>query len=215
MLAESLEGVALFLLASITWPISRRWLEHWGSTPSERDATWPGDELLARNVPSRTRAVDVTAPATAVWPWLVQLGLGRGGFYSYELLEHLVGIPVTNVEQVMPELQEIARDDEVVLHPEQPPLHVSLVDPGRHLCFRTWRDEAEVEETRPAQLATWSLYLEPTGSERCRLVLRSSWERRRPRSPSERIQAAFEAPVDFVMEQRMLRTIRSLAERPA
>lgn len=69
-----------------TWPLSRRWLKHWGSHLQEREQTWPGDHFVSPNHETYTRAIDIRAPAEVVWRWIVQFGLGRAGFYSYELL---------------------------------------------------------------------------------------------------------------------------------
>ena len=104
-LAESLEGIALFALVLASWPVTGRWLRDWGSTHAERDKTWAGDTLTPNPDAVFTRGVSTDADPDTVWPWLVQFGLGRAGFYSYELLERAAGIPVRNVEQILPEPQ--------------------------------------------------------------------------------------------------------------
>ncbi len=212
MVAEGVEGATLFGLAAVSWPVAKRWFNNWGARAAEQDAVWPGDQILSKNGGSRTRAIDINAPASAVWPWILQLGLDKGGFYSYELLERMVGIPVTNIESLETELQHLQIDEQVVVHPKSPPIYVTLVDDNHYVCFRNWLDSAEVQEQNPDTLTTWSLYLEPKDDERCRLLVRSSYEHRRKRRASERLQAALEAPIDFVMEQRLLRTLKRLAE---
>ena len=72
--------------------------------------------------------IDIDAPAERVWSFVVQFGLGRAGFYSYELLERLVGIPVTNVESVEPAWQSLQLGDEVVLHPKAPGIPVAIIE---------------------------------------------------------------------------------------
>jgi hypothetical protein len=122
---EGIEGVGVTLAVLLTWPVSKRWLRNWGSLPEERERAWPGDEFVLPNHSTYTRAIDVTVPAPEVWPWLVQFGLGRAGFYSYELLERVVGIPVRNVESVVTGLQSLSVGDEVLLHPKAPGIPVA------------------------------------------------------------------------------------------
>jgi hypothetical protein len=214
MLLEGLEGIVLLVLAVPTWPLSRRILKDLGTRSEEREREWPGDRLLTRVDGSATRAVAIRAPVAEVWPWLIQFGLGRGGFHSYELLERLGGIDVRNVERILPHLQSLEVGEEIVLHPSAPPLHVALLEPGEHLCTRTWRDEQELSDRNPEIAASFSLYLVETSADSCRFLVRTCKQERRPRTWRARFVASFlEDPLDLVMEQRMLRTVRRLAER--
>ncbi len=72
----------------------RRWL-CWGVTDGERDLGLPGDELIANPDLIATRAITIRASVDEVWPWIAQLGQGRGGFYSYDFFENLVGCDIT------------------------------------------------------------------------------------------------------------------------
>lgn len=214
MLLEGLEGIVLLALAVLTWPLTRRLVLDLGSTPEERSTAWPGDGLLPSIELRTTRALDVRAPAADVWPWLLQIGLGRGGFHSYELLERIAGIKVRNLERIEPHLQQLELGDEVLLHPTAPGLHVALLEPRGQLCFRTWRDAEDLAERDPTLAGSWSLYLVPSGADSCRLILRSCKHERRPRRTVDRMLARFiEEPLDLVMEQRLLRTVRRLARR--
>lgn len=206
---EGIEGLVVFPLTLVTWPVSRRWLRNWGASSTECSRRWPGDALVAAGH-TCTRATTIAAPAERVWPWLVQFGLDRAGFYSYELLERLVGIPVTNVESIEPGLQALAVGDTIRLHPRAPAIPVARVSIGRYIC---------IGEERPASAGmlpdpnrSWSMYLEPSGADTCRFLVRSCIEPLRAPSWAKRLGLAFEAPVDFVMEQRMLRTVKRLAE---
>jgi hypothetical protein len=87
-----------------------------GATEEERALRLPGDELVPSPQWTYNHAVSIDAPRSAVWPWLVQLGAGRGGFYSYEGLENLVGCRVRNVFEIRADLQELQVGDKVVLH---------------------------------------------------------------------------------------------------
>ena len=213
-LTEGLEGLVLLVLCVSTWPLTRRWLTDLGATRAEREASWPGDALVPTVDRCTTRAIGVRAAARDVWPWLVQLGLHRGGFHSYELVERLGGVPVRNVDRIVPALQDLSVGDSILLHPSAPPLVAALVSPPHHLCFRTWRDERDLAERDPQGVGSWSLYVVDGEGDGCRLVLRAAKHDRRPRRRTARLLGAlFEDPLDLVMEQRLLRTVRCLAQR--
>lgn len=208
---EAIEAVVVLGSVVCTWPVSRRWLSQWGSRPGERALIWPGDRLVAARHTAYTRAINIHAPSDAVWRWVVQFGLGRAGFYSYEFLERIVGIPVINVESIEPSLQTLAVGDEIRLHPKAPPIPVADLLPGLRICFGEQRVPRSTDATsHPAR--SWSMYIVPTAATACRLLVRGCIEPPCEAAVMKRLGAALEAPVDFVMEQRMLRTIRRLAE---
>jgi hypothetical protein len=102
-----------------------------------------------------------------------------------------------------------------LLHPTAPGLRVALLSPDEHLCFRTWKDDRDLADRDPEIVASWSLYLAEESADSCRLLLRACKQERRPRTLRARLfTTLLEDPLDLVMEQRMLRTIRRLAERP-
>jgi len=208
---ETAEGLGLLPLVLLSWPLSRSRLANWGSRPAERDRTWPGDALVTGMHRSYTRAIDIAAASSDVWQWVVQFGLGRAGFYSYELFERIVGIPVKNVESVISELQSLSVGDEIRLHPKAPGIPVGLLEPGAHVCYGTLDDPA-LSNSKPDPGRSWSMYILPTGPNSSRLVLRGCIEPVRQPSMSKWLSLALDAPIDFLMEQRMLRTIRRLAE---
>jgi len=211
LLLEGIEGSIALAAAFLTWPLSRRWLKNWGSTVEERNRVWPGDRLVRAGHDTYTRAIDIAAASNAVWPWIVQFGLDRAGFYSYELLERLIGIPVTNLESIEESLQPIAVGDEIRLHPKAPGIPVALLESGRHICFGVEHSPGSVA-AHSDPIRSWSIYLEPAGDRSCRLLLRGCIEPLREPTWGKRLGLAIESPVDFVMEQRMLRTIKRLAE---
>lgn len=210
-LLEGLEGIVVLGCVLLTWPLSKRWLANWGSRADERERKWPGDTFVPPNHIAYTRGVDVAAAAENVWPWIAQFGLNRAGFYSYEFFERLMGIPVINVESIEPTLQSVSVGGEVKLHPKAPGIPVAELQPGKHICFGVDRDSAA--SSADAELArSWSMYLRPGANETCRLLLRGCLELPRRQAWLKRLALAFEEPIDFVMEQRMLRTVRRLAE---
>ena len=89
----------------------------WGASGRECDASLPGDDLIVSPDLSATRAITVRASAGQVWPWIAQLGQGRGGFYSYDFLENLVGCDIHSADRVVPGWQDIKIGDKVKLAP--------------------------------------------------------------------------------------------------
>ena len=82
--------------------VARPWMDRWGSTAEERALLLACDELVP-DAEQQTHAVTVDAPPEKVWPWLVQIGQGRAGFYSHDRLERLVGADIRNADKIRPE----------------------------------------------------------------------------------------------------------------
>ena len=91
----------------------RPWHLRWGATDAEVARRWPGDELVPNPSTRAVRAVTVNAPASRVWPWIMQVGRERGGFYSYTWLENLIGANIRNVYQLIPGLPDRQAGDTV------------------------------------------------------------------------------------------------------
>jgi hypothetical protein len=166
----------------------------------------PGDELVPDADLTATRAITVRAGADGVWPWIAQLGQGRGGFYSYDFLENLVGCDIHSATRVVPEWQSIDVGDAVYLHPEVG-LIVAVVEPGRALVLR---GGVPIARTPPPYDFTWAFVLRDRADGSTRLVVRerygySRWWAWSLVEPAEL--------VSFVMSQRMLRGIKERAER--
>ncbi len=183
----------------------------WGSTPDEVAATLPGDELLGSADLVATRSITVRAAASDVWPWLAQMGQGRGGLYSYDRVENLIGCDIRSADRVVPEWQSVAVGDPFRIHP-QVALRVARVDPGEVLVV-----EGGVSPTGQATTGseapydfTWAFVLVPAGGDTTRLIIR---ERYRYRAPWVWLMVEPVAAVSFVMTERMLRGIRDRAER--
>ena len=85
----------------------------WGATDEEAAERLPGDEVVAQPRYQTTHAVTIHARRSEVWPWLVQLGQGRGGLYSYDWLENLFGLGFRSADRIIPDLQRLAVGDQV------------------------------------------------------------------------------------------------------
>lgn len=188
--------------------LARHWQLRWGATAQELAGPLPGDELIAEPDLTATRALTVRAPAARVWPWIAQLGQGRGGLYSYDFLENLIGCDIHSADRVVPEWQDIKAGDEVRLHPDVA-LEVAAVDPGLSLVLRSAVHDGNAP---PPFGFTWAFALQPGPDGTTRLIVRGRYAYTQPwaRLIVEPVEV-----IDFVMTQKMLRGIRSRAERAA
>jgi hypothetical protein len=190
----------------------RRWLLHWGSSREERRQPLPGDELLTARWQT-TRGVTVSAPHDEVWPWLVQMGYGRGGWYSYDWLERLVGAgdfaEGGSARRVVPELQALAVGDTVALSPSGG-LTVAVLDPPNAMVLYYRMNALTAAPAREGDFAifewTWAFVLAPRDEVSCRLLTRVR-ANYRPLWLSVLTPALLE-PVHFMMERKMLQTIK-------
>ena len=105
----------------------------WGATDDEVVRPMPGDQLVDNPMYVTTRAITVAAPAAAVWPWLVQLGQNRGGFYSYDFFENVFRLDIHNADRVHEEWQGLrVGEDFVTLDPDGAmKLTIAVMEPER------------------------------------------------------------------------------------
>src|SRR5579862_8036369 len=121
----------------IAYPVFfRRGCVTWGATAAEVSGKLPGDELLPDAKLVSTRAVTIDAPPGAVWPWLVQMGSGRGGAYTYDWIENLLGLRMHSARQILPQFQDLKVGDELPLGPGRPVIRVEVCDAERALAIR-------------------------------------------------------------------------------
>jgi hypothetical protein len=137
-------GVAAALSAGlVAYPVLfRRRCLTWGARADEVSRKLPGDELLPDAGIVATRAITIGAPPAAIWPWLVQMGSGRGGVYTYDWIENLCGLDMHSTREILPQFQDVKAGDEFPLGPGRPVMRVAVCDPERTLAFRfadgTW-----------------------------------------------------------------------------
>ena len=102
-IATWVTAAALVYMSAVI--LARPWQLTWGSTRTDRVATLPGDRLVDPANYRMDRVVTIHAPADSVWPWLVQIGQDRAGFYSYDRLERTFGAGIRNADRIHPEWQ--------------------------------------------------------------------------------------------------------------
>jgi hypothetical protein len=194
--------VAVAIPLALVAPALRPWHARWGATDEEVAGPMPGDELVPGCQVRWTRAITIDAPPDAVWPWLVQAGFGKAGFYSNDLLDN-VGHP--SATRLLPELQRLDVGDWVPMFSRvdnATAFKVQGFQPGR---FLVW--------AKPD--STWAWMLAPLPGGRTRLVtrIRQRYDRRAPASAL--LTAALMELGDFPMMRRMLIGIRRRAESTA
>ena len=97
---------AILTFSVLYWFPIRRWMSRWGATPSDVTRVMAGDALLVNPTYSGTMAVIVNAAPEHIWPWLVQIGYRRGGLYSYDSLDRLLGyLDRPSATRILPEFQ--------------------------------------------------------------------------------------------------------------
>jgi hypothetical protein len=183
----------------------RRRFLRWGATDAEMAASQPGDELIREANVTATRAITIRRSPDVVWPWIAQLGQGRGGFYSYDVLENLLGFDIHSADSLVPEWQRLEVGDEVRLAPTVG-LKVAILEPGRALVLQGALPLAQA----PPFDSTWAFILCEQADGTTRLLSRERYGYQRWWAPLvvEPTQA-----VSFVMSRKMLFGIRDRAER--
>lgn len=186
--------------------VLRRRQLRWGATGTEITTPLAGDELVAEPDLTATRAITIHAGVDDVWPWIVQLGQGRGGFYSYDDLENLIGCDIHSALQINPDWQHLDVGDAVRLAPEFA-LKVAVAKPPRTLVLQG----GVLPGTTIAPYDfTWTFDLSPVSAATTRLVVR---ERYAYTLWWARLMVEPLTVVSFLMSRRMLHGIRDRAEQ--
>ena len=115
----------------------RDWVLTWGATSEEVACRLPGDEFLENADIVATRAIEIHAPASVVWPWLVQMGPGRAGAYTYDWIENLFGLNMHSADRIVPEWQELQVGDVLRSREDRLGMRVEILAPERVLSNRS------------------------------------------------------------------------------
>ena len=173
----------------------------WGATAGEVNGQMPGDDLMPNPDLQTTRAITVEAPPGAIWPWLVQMGSGRGGAYTYDWIENLFALDMHSASEILPQFQDLKVGDALPLGSNAPRLRVEVLDPDRALVVRS-EDGNWV----------WAFGLYPEGKH-TRLVSRNRMKTPGASAPARLAYTVVMEPGSLVMERKMLLGIKQRAER--
>jgi hypothetical protein len=196
----SLVGI-LAISAAVYARFVRPWHLRWGATPEEVSRPMSGDDLIPNPTLSTTHAVTIPALVERVWPWVVQIGQGRAGFYSYDWLENLFGMDIHNTRRINPEWQNPQLGDLIpfwqgvgipIVQIEQPQLLVlgGSFAPGQPVG------------------GTWAFLLESPDPQSTRLIVRARAASFVPQSLSLILYRLILEPAHFIMERGMLLGIK-------
>lgn len=192
------------------WKFVRPWYLHWGTTEAERQRQLPGHDFVPVPAVQNTQAVTIDAPPEAVWPWLIQIGAGRAGFYSYGWLERLIGTDERAADRIVSEYQDLEEGEEVAFAPTDRwagsspawPVVAELVENER-LVLRPPGD-------RPSYV--WSFQLTSAEAGQTRLVTRVR-SRQKSTVVGRLIDGLTAEPAHFLIQRKMLLGIKNRSEQ--
>jgi hypothetical protein len=198
--------------------VVRSWMLDWGASAEEGKKHLPGDDVIEDVMTHHTRAITIKAPPDAIWPWLVQIGDRRAGFYSYDWVErYLFPGTVHRIE---------GRRSATSIHPELQRLRVGdRINTGSIGSFAIGNPVTVLEEKRALVIGSWAFVLQPMGATGTRLLVRErdvGWLRVAAPKGSGVLRAigalvdyVLGEPLHFAMTRKMMLGLKERAERSA
>jgi len=188
-------------------PLFRPWHMRWGATKAEVAAPMPGDGVVHRAQFNATRAITIQARPEHVWPWIAQLGYGRGGFYTYDLVDN-AGEP--SADRIIDEYQDLNVGDSIPMFHESHGLSIAYeVDSFEVNAWMLWVHRPHEDEQPDS---TWSWRLRRLPEDRTRLITRMKQDYRWHTPRLATFNLILMEFGDFAMERRMLKGIKTRAE---
>jgi proline iminopeptidase len=235
-----IRALALALISAVIasvivyFAVVRPRVRTWGVDPGEADLHLPGDDLIAEPSHTETRGIDIAAPPDKVWPWLVQMGFGRAGWYSYDAMD----MKGSSADSIVPEFQALEVGDVMPTHPGGG-FVVKVLEPERALVLFTDTElvKAQAEQAQatgtdelptpglkvsgammsasyPEFSASWAFFLQPNGPDGTRLI-----ERFRAKTPGSGPASAVLGEIMgtgiVLMTRKQMLGIQERVEQPA
>ncbi len=218
---EGIWGAARMGFALLTpFLFSRR--ACWGSRDEEARRSLPGDDTVPNPVWEYTHAITAHAPLENIWRWLIQIGQGRGGFYSYEWLENIVGCVIHNADRILPEHQTLKVGDSILLAPNMPGLSVVHLEALKAIVLLGRSDLQthqffELSQGYPQQYINnnWVFLIEPTPDGKTRLLSRARFDYAPSMSAAFAYSKYLLGAIAMEMQRKMLLGIKKRAEAEA
>jgi hypothetical protein len=201
-------------VAALYLMVIRPWHLKWGATLAEVERQLPGDEFIPKPKINATHALTIQASIDRVWPWIAQIGQGRGGFYSYEFIENAIGLDIRNADRIFPEFQH-PHVGELLPFASGFGVPYAIVEPPHTLVIHgdTRRGGAGIPPMRPGDYVdvSWGWYLQAIDDNTTRFVerWRADWSSNPFNFLAYRV---FLEPTAFIMERKMLLGIKARAE---
>ncbi len=200
----------------------RPWHLRWGATDAELAAYLPGDDLVAHPKIVATHAITIQGSAADVWPWLVQMGQGRAGFYSYEWIENLMGLNIRNSDRILHEFQNLKVGDLVPFAADGTGVPVAVLEPNRALVLG---GRVDAQTKGPMALkdrdpnayyeTSWAFFLQPVDAHTTRLIERFRTDWGPDTFGNTFFYRGILEPGTFIMERKMLLGIKERVEAAA
>ncbi|HZY42394.1 MAG TPA: hypothetical protein VFF59_10400, partial [Anaerolineae bacterium] len=176
---DNIGGALMMMGVVIARPIVWGRCKRWGATEEELRRSYPGDGRVSKPITDTTAAVTLHAPAADIWPWIAQIGQERGGMYSYELLENLIGCKMRNADRIAPEWELKVGDLMRMGPPGYPVDQVVALERGHWLLMAGANPKTSRVDPlpQPGQAAytnhSWLLYLDERPAGTTRLISRT------------------------------------------
>ncbi len=196
-------GLTVGLLAASYHLVWRHQIVNWGATADEISARLPGDEICPAPDVITTRAVAVSAPPGCVWPWLVQMGSGRAGRYSYDWLENLFGLDMHSADVILPQFQDISLGAEFGCGRRDGAMRVEAFEPEKMLTFGLFDGR---------WVLSFALFPQP---EVTRLVCRNRIALPHAPAIARLLATLIIEPVSLLLDRKMLLGVKERGERLA
>ena len=214
---EGLEGITIILACYLTIFL-KPLRDRWGLSKEKATQPLPGDELIKEPKSQFTHAIEINAPAKYVWPWVAQIGQGRGGFYSYEALENLSNLNIYNSDEILPEFQNHQIGDLIPFGTKDAyPLEVyehgkAMVIAHRHDMDNNTSYDPKVSSPTNYFQVSWLWYVEPMSEHSSRFISRNRVTYASTLKNKLMFGALME-PIIFTMDRKMCYGIKKRAER--
>jgi hypothetical protein len=157
-----------------------------------------------------THAIDIDVRAARVWPWVVQIGQDKAGFYSYQWLENLAGCQIRNSNVIETAWQTLNVGDALRLHPQVPPLTVAALKPGRWFVVTNESDASDTDSVEAH--VSWLFLVEALGPHRSRLISRFRVDHAHSLRARLSYGSWLTESIGFVMDRAMLLGVKRRAE---
>ena len=214
---SALEGVLIMLACYLTIFL-KPLRDKWGMTKERLAEEFPGDDIIADPRSQFTHGIDIKAPAEFVWPWVAQMGKDRAGFYSYELLENILGLEIYNSDKILDEFQSPQKGDLIPFGPDTA-YPLVICDQGKAMVIENFDDldtrkKYDPENGHPENYLhlSWLWFIESVDAENSRFVSRNRLTYK-DSYKNKLIIGLLSEPIVFAMDRKMCLGIKKLAER--
>jgi len=213
---EGIEGILIIIVAYLSL-FFKPLRDRWGMSRKEAIASFPADHLVPQPRSKFVHAIEINAPASFVWPWIAQIGQGKGGFYSYEALENILGLHIYNADKILPEFQQPKIGDLIPFGPKDA-YPLVICEHGKAMAIENWYDlnknsvyNQALESPMNYLHLSWLWMVVPIDEHRSRFISRNRVDFK-PSFKNSLLFGFLGEPVVFAMDRKMCYGIKRRAE---